>query len=152
MWHPWYNGKMMILMYIIYIYTNHCPIYAFTHPDAPWCWNIYLHLSHSWGGCRQIFYTWSIWDFYRWYVNIPSKREVKVYGSLLGFNHEWNISKNQLLAILLPTNPKSRKWMGVVHAFCESGLVSWSKLGIKRGLGSSRSMLCKLGSTTKMNL
>jgi len=21
-------------------------------PHAPWCWNIYLHLSHFWGKCR----------------------------------------------------------------------------------------------------
>ena len=29
-------------MYIYYIYIYIC------YPDAPWCWNIYLHLPQKW--------------------------------------------------------------------------------------------------------
>ena len=43
------------------LYSCHPWLYAF--PNAPWCWNIYLHLPSKWPKYRQIYHTWSIWVY-----------------------------------------------------------------------------------------
>ena len=43
----------------------HQPVY----PYAPWCWNIYQHLSHKSPKCRHIFHTWSIW-VWQWLIMV----------------------------------------------------------------------------------